>query len=102
MEPLDEKELNELLRTWEAPSAPPSLKRRIFRPRKSWWRWLWSGTIRVPVPVGLAVVVLIGLWIYSWKPLATPSVTKPAEPVSLVDFKPVQQLEPVIVVGGQQ
>jgi len=29
MEPLDEKELNQLLQRWEAPAAPPSLQEKL-------------------------------------------------------------------------
>jgi hypothetical protein len=101
MEPLDDKELDQLLRRWQAPQAPATLEQRVFPTARSWWRWLLKGTIRIPVPVGVAIVFVTALWIYYSTPAATPSAAKPPEPVSLVDFKPVQQLEPVIVVGGQ-
>jgi hypothetical protein len=101
MEPLDDKELNQLLRTWEAPGAPKSLERRLFRGRSPWWAWLFTGTIRVPVPVGVAALIAILLLFHYWK---TPSPT-PAAPaarsVSLADFQPVEHLEPV-VVGDQK
>ena len=54
MEPLDDKELNELLRRWEAPVTPPTLRNRIPQRPSSRWRWFLTGTIRIPVPVGLA------------------------------------------------
>ena len=73
MEPLDEKELSHLLSQWDAPAAPASLGRRVLPRRGSWWRWLFTGTIRIPVPVGVAAVVLVGLWIhYSKAPAAVP------------------------------
>jgi hypothetical protein len=102
MEPLDEKELSYLLRKWEAPEAPPSLKRRVFPGRRLSWRWLFTGTIRVPVPVGVAAIVLVVIWIYYFKPTTTVPVAQPAGTVSLVDFQPVRQLEPVVVAGGQR
>ena len=102
MEPLDERELSQLLQEWEAPSAPASLKRRVFPGRRLSWRWLWTGTIRVPVPVGVAAVVLVVLWIYYCRPTATVPVAQPAGTVSLVDFQPVRQLEPVVVAGGKR
>ena len=101
MEPLDENELRQLLRKWEAPPAPATLEGRIFGEEKSRWQWLWSGTIRVPVPVALAVAVLIALWIHYSKPAGAPQVARPAT-VSLADFQPVRQLQPVVVVGGQK
>ncbi len=100
MEPLDDNELNELLRKWEAPIAPPTLKQRLFPPQKSWWRWLFTGSVRVPVPVALAAVVLVGLWIHYSRPATPPRVVQPAS-VSLADFQPVRQLQPV-VVGGRK
>ena len=104
MEPLDEKELNALLRRWKAPDTPAGLGRRVLGHRGSWWRWLWSGTIRVPVPVlGAAFVVLLAVWIYSSasSPSSDVGPAPPAsgrpDPVSLADFQPVRQLEPRIV-----
>jgi len=101
MEPLDEKELNALLRRWEAPDTPPSLGRRVLGHRGSWWRWLWTGSIRVPVPVlGAAFVVLLAVWIYSSASggvgPAPPEFRRP-DSVSLADFQPVRRLEPRIV-----
>jgi hypothetical protein len=101
MEPLDENELNQLLSEWRAPSAPATLKDRVFpRQRAGWWRWLFTGSVRVPVPVALAVVVLIALWIHYSKPAVRPTAAQPPT-VSLTDFEPVRQLQPV-VLGGQK
>jgi|SRR6185436_1775788 hypothetical protein len=102
MQPLDDKELDQLLRTWEAPHAPASLQQRVFPQNRSRWTWLLNGSVRIPVPVGVALVLIIGLWIYYWRPAPGPAVAKPQEPVSLVDFQPVRQLEPIVVVGGQK
>jgi hypothetical protein len=101
MEPLNENELDELLRKWEAPGAPPSLKRHVFPVRASWWAWLFRGTIRVPVPLVLAAAVLIALWVHYSRSSAPPRAAEPGT-VSLADFKPVPQLEPVVVSGGQR
>ena len=59
--PLNDNELDDLLRQWKAPGAPESLEQKFFPPaaRTPWWRWLWSGTIRVPVPLGLTAVILL-------------------------------------------
>jgi hypothetical protein len=100
MEPLDEDGLKQLLRKWEAPPAPATLKERLF-PQKAWWRWLFTGTIRVPVPVAVAVAIVLALWIQLSRPARTTPATQPGT-VSLADFQPVRQLQPVVVVGGQK
>jgi hypothetical protein len=101
MEPLDENELNHLLRKWEAPPAPPTLKARVFPAERSWWAWLFTGTIRVPVPIALAAALLVALWVHYSRPAIHPQIAQP-ETVSLADFKPVRQLEPTLVSGGQK
>src|SRR5262250_2711972 len=100
MEPLNENELNQLLRKWEAPSAPATLRARVL-PQKSWWSWLWTGTLRVPVPVALAAAVLVALWMHYSRPASPPRVAQPST-VSLADFQPVRQLQPVLIGGGQK
>jgi len=98
MEPLDDKELKQILARWEAPAAPPGLKNRILRPRKPWWQWPLTGSIRIPVPVGIGVVVLLAIWIYSSVSTRPPAATlEAAKPVLLTDFQPVHQLEPVVI-----
>jgi hypothetical protein len=104
MEPLDEKELSRLLHTWEAPAAPASLARRLLHQDKArWWKWMFTGTIRVPVPVGFVAVLLVAAWIYvsETRRPAAPAAARPNAPVSLADFQPVPQLEPTLV-GGQK
>src|SRR5262245_28109893 len=102
MEPLNENELNQLLRKWEAPPAPATLTSRVFAQKQQpWWRWLLTGSLRIPVPVAFAAAAVIVLWIYYSRPAAPPRVSQPGT-VSLADFKPVRQLEPVVVTGGQK
>jgi quercetin dioxygenase-like cupin family protein len=74
---MDDQELNQLLREWTAPEAPPDLRPR--RARGSPLRWLITGTIRVPVPVALAVLLLAALWIASMRPgpMSTPETSGP-------------------------
>ena len=96
MEPLSENELNDLLRRWQAPAAPPTLAAKVLPPRKSWWRWILAGTIRIPVPVGLALLVAIAALLW-FRPQPRQPVTAPAKPVSLADFQPVKQLEPRVI-----
>jgi hypothetical protein len=98
MEPLNDDQLRELLRQWEAPAAPATLEARVFgnRPSTSWWRWLLTGSIRIPVPVGAIVMaILIFLTFISmtgWKP--APAVTNPD---NLAGFEPVKELKPRII-----
>ena len=70
-EPLTDGELSSLLKKWEV-AAPPQLEKRVVnarnehadRARRNWWRFLFTGYIRVPVPVAccLAVVMILMLW----------------------------------------
>lgn len=103
MEPLDDKELNSLLKKWEAPAAPQSLSRRVLPPRKSWLQWLTTGSIRIPVPVGIAALAILALWLIFAKQSPTP-VIQPvaATTTSLADFQPVQQLEPRVIEANHE
>jgi hypothetical protein len=100
MEPLDDRELNEMLQEWKAPDAPASLRERVWmaqQPAKQpLWRWLLTGTIRVPVPVGVAAAIVLAFWIYSKVP-SQPVEVPQGPPVTLADFQPVARLEPKIV-----
>jgi hypothetical protein len=93
MEPLNDDELNEFLRQWEAPRAPARL--RPSNEPGHWWRWLVSGTIRTPVPVWLLAVVIVVLSIY-WG-ISAQQAVKPGRTVTLADFEPVKQLQPRII-----
>jgi hypothetical protein len=101
MEPLDDQELKQLLQQWDAPTAPDSLRARVLPVKTPWWNWLVKGSVRVPVPVALAAALLLALWMYHSKP-ASPAPTIRPETVSLSDFKPVRQLQPVVVSGGSK
>jgi hypothetical protein len=98
MEPLNDNELNDLLREWKTPAAPATLAEKFFSgavttPR---WRWFLSGSIRVPVPVGLAVIVIIIASVV-FGISNRPRVTWPAGAATLADFQPVHQLQPRII-----
>jgi len=93
MEPLNDNELRELLRQWDAPAAPAHLERIVFGDlrKNRWHRWLMSGAIRVPVPVlALLMVALVSA--------LTMAVSRKPEPpvqeISLSDFQPVSELKP--------
>lgn len=103
MEPLNDKDLSQILDQWKAPGAPPNLEMPRQREPKAarsayegWWRWFMTGSIRIPAPVGVAILIALLLWVYSReaaKPVATPA----AKPVSLGDFQPVKQLQPRVI-----
>lgn len=100
MEPLNDDELTHAVSSWKAPTTPHHLRSRIFRERRPWWAWLFTGTIRVPVPLCAALVVLL-VW-FAWQsPL--PDVPGPAsdrqDEVTLADFQPDTEVQ-VRVVGA--
>jgi hypothetical protein len=96
MEPLNEEELNQLLRQWQAPGAPPSLAGKVLPQRGSWLRWVVTGSIRVPAPVGIALLLALAVLLY-FRTVNRPEAVQPARSVSLADFQPVKQLEPRII-----
>ena len=101
MEPLDEKELSQLLRQWDAPQAPQSLQERVLPRPVSPWRWLLTGSIRIPAPLGIAAVLVLALWVLANRTPPTP-VAQPPSSISLGDFHAVQRLEPTIVENGNE
>jgi fatty acid desaturase len=98
MEPLNDNELRDLLRQWEAPAAPQHLERRIFgEPRKQpWYRWLLTGSIRVPVPVFALLLVVWSALTYVL-PRARQTSSAFAREVRMSDFQPVAELKPRII-----
>ena len=80
MKETDDRELDGLLKKWEAPSVPPSLKRNLlhqYRHRRRWnLRRLFTGSLQVPVPVailaGLAILGLSAVAIMPKTPIPPP------------------------------
>lgn len=96
MEPLSDRELDEVMARWKAPKVPVTLEERVRRGRRSgWWTWLLRGSIRVPVPASLMVVaafvVLVVLAARHGSPVHVRQET------SLSAFQPVKRLEPRII-----
>ncbi|HEY1215329.1 MAG TPA: hypothetical protein VGE93_16990 [Bryobacteraceae bacterium] len=98
MEPLSDRELDELLKRWEAPAAPEALRKRVRQAQRgSWWKWLLTGSIRVPVPLTLAIAaLLIGLFVMVTKRGPRGDVQVRPE-TSAAGFQPVKRLEPRII-----
>lgn len=96
MPPLNDDELRDRLREWQAPPAPAGLEQRILTaartPRKwAWVLWLVTGSVRVPAPVCVGVAVALLLLALQVWPLA-----KPGGP-SVNGFQPVEELRPRLI-----
>jgi hypothetical protein len=86
---MNDEELRSLLREWEAPRAPASLRGRVLRNQPWSWGWLMTGERRFALPLALASVSLIvfsGWWLLRPRPAGT-----------LSDFEQVTRFEPRIV-----
>jgi quercetin dioxygenase-like cupin family protein len=68
---MDDRELNRLLREWDAPDAPRDLRPR--RATGSRLRWLITGSIPVPVPLALAALVFAAVWTGWARPAPRPA-----------------------------
>lgn len=88
MEPLNDEELENIMREWRAPQAPAQIEARVFAARSQWWRWLLTGSISIPVPALAAIAIALGIIFFSLRKPQPPS----ASPVGLADFQPVKQL----------
>jgi hypothetical protein len=64
----EDAQLRGLLREWQVADAPPSLEQRVLKSctprRRAWWRFLFTGYIRVPVPLVyvLAALLTVAVW----------------------------------------
>lgn len=100
MEPLNDDELNRVLREWKAPDVPVSLGRKIVPPQ-SWLQWLLTGSIRVPVPVGFAILAAVVALVY-WSIAQQSSPLGKPSGLTLADFQPVEDAEPRIVRSAHE
>ena len=92
MEPIDDRKLSRLLREWKVADAPACLDQRVLPPRKPWWSFLLTGSIRVPVPVAAGVFLLLvamGLW--TFRPRTPAPAPGGSTGVTLADFRPLDQ-----------
>lgn len=88
MEPLNDDELNALLREWKAPPAPGTL-RAPARPSEPWWQWFLTGSIRVPVPVSVAVALVLSL--------LSIQALRPKPQARSDEFQPVAEVIPRLI-----
>ncbi len=83
-EELSDRELNGILREWQAPPTPTRLGKCIFAERhKPWWRRIWTTSIRVPVPVAACLVLLFLLSVRQRQAPAPPRVVVKTERVEI-------------------
>jgi hypothetical protein len=66
MKETDDEGLGEILKTWEVPEMPPSLRENLLRKYRERHRWNWQrllhSSISIPVPIAsLALVLIIAL-----------------------------------------
>ncbi len=100
----DDPKLSSLLREWQVPGAPASLEPRVLgrAPRQPWWKFLFTGSIRLPVPVGLAVAALVVvLAIFSTRPRSAATPAPAPNTINLKDFQPVEDAQVRILRGGE-
>lgn len=95
MEPMSDRDLDELLTGWRAPCVPESLERRVLKANsRSWKSWLFRGRIQIPVPVAVIficiVAVLLGFMARSPRPAGSRIANSG-------DLQPVKHLEIRIV-----
>jgi hypothetical protein len=105
VEPLSDKELDDLLRHYVAPAAPATLEAHFFPQAEPlpWWRWLASGSLRVPVPAVVAAVVLLAVSMLFGLAQRQRAVQPPQQhSVTLADFQLVKQLQPRIIRRGHE
>jgi hypothetical protein len=99
MEPVDDRELRDLLKQWRAPDTPRSLDERVLRPPAPLWRLLLTGWIRIPVPVALGVTAILLVLMVAL--LRQPPTAEPApSSISLTNFRPVSDLNLRVIRNG--
>jgi hypothetical protein len=99
MEPNDDRELRDLLREWRVANAPRSLDERVLQPRAPLWQALFTGSIRIPVPVALAVAAIL-LALTAGFLQRHPAAEPEASSISLVNFRPVSDLNLRVIRNG--
>lgn len=121
MEPLEDRELDALLKQWQTPAPPAHLRARVLsgieKPPKRQWTRIWTASIRIPLPVALALACALALTGWRWTRTSQPQVIVRTErvevpvvtervvthivyrerPVALSKLQPVMELRPRII-----
>jgi hypothetical protein len=103
---LSERELDALLPEWKVPMAPARLRVAVFpEGRLSWWKRLWTGSVRVPLPVICVVLFLLAVLV--WRNFNQRTIYRDRVMPSLAttgsesgELQPVTELRPRIIRGG--
>ena len=82
MEPLEDNELDAMLRTWETPPAPERMRTR-FLAAKPPRRNIWSASIRIPLPVAVLLLCALALGAWRWARPPEPRVVTRTERVEV-------------------
>jgi hypothetical protein len=92
---MNDDEMKEILREWQAPGAPRDLEERLWERKASGagWRWLLTGSIRIPVPAFVLVVVILAALFFAVRRPEPHAATQ----TGLAGFQPVKELNPRIV-----
>jgi hypothetical protein len=82
---LQDRELDGMLRQWQAPQAPPRLRQAVFpKPSRPWWLRLWTTSIRVPLPVACALLLALAAGASLWpRPAPAPRTVVKTERVEV-------------------
>jgi hypothetical protein len=93
-EPLNDDELNKLLKQWESPvSAPREMEQALLaRINEPLWRRFWTMSFRIPAPVAAALIVSLAAWLL----LATRN-PQPKASTQDAGFEPVKEWKTTIV-----
>jgi hypothetical protein len=103
MEPLEDQELNAMLRQWRTPEASGQIRERLFPRRAPWWQRFWQVQIRIPLPVAICAALLLAVGLWRWT-APRPAVELPraeggrtAEVLTFRELTPVRELKPRII-----
>lgn len=108
MEPLEnqdltDRELDGMLRQWQAPPAPGRLRAAVFPDCAAPW---WTRSIRIPLPVVACLVVLLAAGAWRWAVPDERVVTRlvyranAADVLTFHELQPVTELRPRIIRRG--
>ena len=70
---LSEQELDDLLKKWKTPGAPPHIRASVFPRPVGWWRGFWKTSLRIPIPAA-SCLVLLAAALFGWQASRAPRV----------------------------
>ena len=100
MDPANDSKLSELLKEWQISGAPPSLDERVLGPRRRWWSFLLTGSIRIPVPAVIVLAAILLIMAASLLRPRQPPAPQASTSINLAEFQPVKDLNVRIIRGS--